>query len=154
MKKLFYILIAGVLLAGACAKEDETPAEKIIGTWELQYYYRDTIATVNFDTYEQNKRFTEQNTLEIRADTTCGISETTEDTYYTANYHANDTCFYLGKTCSYNIDGFYPTYTIYYSHSKFRYILKDNILITAVNDIYKKNGDWFPCIYYGYYLRK
>jgi hypothetical protein len=153
MKKLFYLILFSAVLVG-CSKNEETLAEKIIGTWELQYFYRDTLNNpINIDLATNYKKIESTSVrLTFNPDTACGLKTEYRSTYYViSSYTVNDSHIYATKSCTSTERVGIPSH---YINNMGEYkIIKDS-LIVASNNFYIEGRRIKNSISYGYYVRE
>lgn len=152
MKKLFYTLILAVIIT-ACGKDDNpTPPidPKLVGTWELEYYYQDTANNpIEFDNAETYTRYdAELHSIEFNADTACGRIEIYSCAKMTCSYYTHQNQIISIESCSWWDNGY--CYINYFIGNNVNYKFKNNQLIIASNS---QNITSQRCVSYGYYKR-
>ena len=176
MKKLLYLLLFPAVMAG-CSKDEETPAEKIIGTWELIDCRVDTTnnaidlnIAANYEKINIHNKICESvhNALHI------DVSETEQDSICYATHGSyvltcsehkieqSSSHFFISHT--YSIDdrnihllGYYnfvydwgfPIYFILGIDMEYK--INNNELIIGFKSSYYNE---VSCVYYCYYVRK
>jgi hypothetical protein len=166
MKKIIYLFALAVLIT-ACSKDDATPNyidNNLIGTWELEYYYRDDDNNpINIDRYTDYEYFDAiLHTITFEKDTTCGLIlryYENNEYYSTWSYYVVNNNIYQPKVCN----GWLPIHPPYYLEWNFgldglKYKISNNKLIIAANSAYYTGlpfpEDYHLCGFYGFYKRK
>ncbi|MDR1347697.1 MAG: hypothetical protein LBJ63_04595 [Prevotellaceae bacterium] len=153
MKKLFY-LISFALLVACCSKDDATPSyidNKLIGKWELEYYYRDDDNNpINIDNAENyTKLLSAPHYVIFNADTACGFRQDYIIGYYINSYTIEANKIKLNKLCEYlNLAGIVD----YFMETNLHYKIRNNQLIIGSNSWNYSTQD--DCVIYGFYKRK
>jgi hypothetical protein len=152
MKKIIY-LTAFALIISACGKDDVNSTNNLIGTWELEYFYRDSENNqINFDNATMYERFDANyppHTLTFTDVNECGLIEKFNNTdYQTHTYKINNNNINI-EICESHLTGT-PNHLL--GHS-IKYKISNNLLILAhVITIYM-NGS-YDIVIYGFYKRK
>ncbi|MDR1198430.1 MAG: hypothetical protein LBK94_05380 [Prevotellaceae bacterium] len=153
MKKLIY-LITFALIVACCSKDDATPNyidNKLIGEWELEYYYRDDDDNdINIDNAENYQKFySAPHTVTFNADTACGFKDKYMSEYYINSYYVSNNNIHTTYFCEhYGVGASISDYLI--GHP-IQYRFKNNQLIIASKSISLQG---VRCVFYGFYKRK
>ncbi|MDR1347346.1 MAG: hypothetical protein LBJ63_02800 [Prevotellaceae bacterium] len=158
MKKLIY-LITFALLITACGKDDATIKNidsKLIGTWELEYYYWDENGNpINFtDTATYNRFDTPISQLIFYDAADCGLMHKFSAlTYINCSYYTDNNVIHITKRCNYMISDEYGLYAnllfLGFDESDVFYILNSNTLTIAY-----ENPNFGKHVIYAIYKRK
>jgi predicted RNA-binding protein with PIN domain len=150
MKKLFYIA-ALVLLIAACGKDEVNPIDNnLIGTWQLEYYYRDDDNNpINIDKAESYQKYNSPyHSVVFNADTACGFNQHYIDEYISESYFVKGNKIFTNKICEYYQCSICSDY---YIDLDIQYKIKNNQLIIASNSY--SNTTQNLCVFYGFYKR-
>jgi hypothetical protein len=155
MKKLLCLLSLAAVMMG-CGKDEETPAQKIIGTWELQYYYQDVPGYLEID-FDKDKKYmlhrTSPATIVFSTENECGmmIKEGNEEIISNKSYSIDYEYIYITDNCNNRSVSPYGDLP-----DKILYRISNNTLIFAGSGTYfeSESGYLYACTNYYYHTKK
>jgi hypothetical protein len=176
MKKLIYLIALAVLIA-ACGKDDETLNyidNKLIGTWELEYYYYDKDCNnIDFNLMTDYTLVIPGTWKGKKHDSCTLVFDINKFKFYVhpnpyPGYSYNNNYNIVNDTINVNYKYIYDnTYCYDIAHADMGIVLykiMDNQLLLAfksnkhsyhtIHTIFGENGAHFPIVIYGIYTRK